>query len=336
MASVMKMKFAQEPALVSGLEIILNASDRGRKLVRNLTDFARKGLQEPSPLDLNQIVRKEVELLEHTTLQRIELQMELGAPLPPILGEPSSISNALMNLCVNALDAMPGKGVLRFRTRRLANGFVELLVEDTGQGMSSDVLARATEPFFTTKAIGKGTGLGLSSVYGTMKAHGGSMEILSEEGKGTQVILRFVAAEETPAPAASADSSPASQGPLKPLKILLIDDDELIRATFPDLMEILGHRVVSTAWNGLDGICSIEAGLEVDVVVLDHNMPGLSGLETLMRLKALRPQLPIVFCTGHLDDAMRDRLQSCTRVWTLMKPYSVQDIRPILSDVSQG
>ena len=336
MASVLKVKVAKDPTMVAGLDIILNASKRGGDLVKNLTDFARKGLKEPSLLDLNQIVQKEVELLQHTTLQRIELQMDLGEPLSQILGDASSISNALMNLCVNAIDAMPKKGVLRFRTRSLDNGFVELMVEDTGHGMPSGVVARATEPFFTTKPVGKGTGLGLSSVYGTMKAHGGSMEIQSAEGKGTRVLLRFQAVESPSTPSVSATESPVKQGAERPLKILLVDDDELIRETFPELMEILGHKVVSSACNGSEGIRLVEEGLEVDVVVLDQNMPGLSGIETLACLQALRPGLPIVFCTGHLDDAVRGKLKGSARVWILMKPDSINDIRPILSDVAQG
>jgi CheY-like chemotaxis protein len=120
------------------------------------------------------------------------------------------------------------------------------------------------------------------------------------------------------------------------MKILLIDDDDLIRDSFPELMEILGHQVVATAANGSDGLKRIEEGLVVDVVVLDHNMPGLSGIETLTRLQALRPGLPIVFCTGHLDDAVREKLSGRSKVWVLMKPYSIKDIRPLLSQVGQA
>jgi CheY-like chemotaxis protein len=277
-----------------------------------------------------------MELLQHTTLQRFELQMELGEPLPQILGDPSSIGNALMNLCVNAIDAMPEKGVLRFRTLRTDSGLVELMVEDTGQGMTGEVLARATEPFFTTKPTGKGTGLGLSGVYGTMKAHGGSMEIQSAVGKGTRVMLRFPAAAGLPGLPVHSSAGPSSQKTERAMKILLVDDDELIRDSFPDLMEILGHQVVATAPSGNDAIRRIEEGLAVDVIVLDHNMPGLSGIETLIRLQSLRPGLPIVFCSGHLEDSVRERLQGCRRVWTLMKPYSIKDIRQILSEMAQG
>jgi len=335
MASVLKVKFAADPALISGIDIILNASHRGRDLVKNLTNFARKGLQETQPLDLNQIVRKEVQLLEHTTMQRIELTMDLTEPLPPILGDPSSVGNALMNLCVNAIDAMPGKGTLRFQTKCTEAGFVELTVEDSGQGMSPDVLAHATEPFFTTKPTGKGTGLGLSGVYGTMKAHNGTMEIKSEMTKGTRVILRFPV---LPGAAVAEETSliePKREGG-RPLRILLVDDDELIRDSFPDLMEILGHKVIETAAGGAQALEALERGLEVDVVILDHNMPGLSGMETLERIQALRPSLPIVLSTGHLDESTRTRLKGRTRVWTLMKPYSIRDIRPLLAEVAQS
>lgn len=334
MASVLKQKLAVDPAVVSGLDIILNASQRGRDLVKNLTDFARKGLQETQPLDLNQLVRKEVDLLRHTTMQRIELEMELAEPLPSILGDPSAIGSALMNLSVNAIDAMPDKGTLTFRTQAPTQGAVELVVEDTGHGMPPEVLARATEPFFTTKAMGKGTGLGLSGVYGTMKAHGGSVEIQSAPGQGTRVTLRFPAQTDPP----SRDPSEGAESPReagRALKILLVDDDELIRGTFPELMNILGHAVVEAAPSGAEALRLLQEGLAVDVVVLDHNMPGLSGMETLDRLRAARPVLPVIFCTGHLDDSVKMKLQACPRVWTLMKPYSIRDIRPLLAEVAR-
>ncbi|MBP1626342.1 MAG: putative multi-sensor signal transduction histidine kinase [Holophagaceae bacterium] len=335
MASVLKAKCAGDQALGSGLDLILNASNRGRDLVRNLTDFARKGIPEASLLDLNKVVRREVDLLQHTTLQRIELKMELEEGLPRISGDPSSIGNALMNLCVNAIDAMPERGTLCFSTRTLAGGGVEILVEDSGEGMSPEVLARATEPFFTTKPRGKGTGLGLSGVYGTMKAHGGSMVVESEVGRGTRVFLRFPPSSISASPAAV----PAFEGVTglasrKSLRILLVDDDELIRATFPEYLEILGHQVLATAADGSHGLHLIEDGLDVDVVVLDQNMPGLSGMETLDRLRILRPSLPIVFCSGHLEDAVKRQLKGSSGVWILMKPYGIKDIQDILEAVS--
>lgn len=336
MASVLKMRLAKDQEAVSGLEIILNASNRGRSLVKSLTDFVRKGSQEPSLLDLNQVVRQEVELLQHTTLQRIELQMELEEALPQVLGDPTAIGNALMNLCVNALDAMSEQGTLRFRTRRLEDGAAELILEDTGPGMAPNVLAHATEPFFTTKPAGKGTGLGLSSVQRTMKSHGGSLAIQSEEGKGTRVSLRFPPGAGPSVPALAPTPSLPVAKTDGPLRILLIDDDELIRDSFPELMGILGHKVVATAANGQDGLHLLEEGLELDVVVLDHNMPGLSGIETLDRLQALRPALPVVFCTGHLEESVQDHLKGRRRVWTLLKPYSIRDIRPILAEAGKG
>lgn len=335
MAAVLKVKCAEDPTVASGLDLILSACSRGGDLVKNLTDFARKGLQEPILLDLNQIVRSEVDLLRHTTLRRIELQMELAGALPQVCGDSSAIGNALMNICINAIDAMPDRGVLRFRTRALDGDRVELMVEDSGQGMPPDILAHVTEPFYTTKPRGKGTGLGLSGVYGTMKAHRGTMEIQSEVGKGTRVFLRFPAPESGMSQDAAlrpADSSAAVAERM--LRLQLIDDDELIRETFPEYMELLGHQVLATAEDGSVGIRQIEEGLEVDVVILDHNMPGLSGIDTLAHLRSLRPDLPIVFCSGHLEDSAITRLKGCSRVWILMKPYGLKDIQAILGEVA--
>jgi len=335
MAQVLKAKCAEDKAIASGLDLILSASNRGRDLVKNLTDFARKGIPGASLLDLNQVVRREVDLLQHTTLQRLEFQVELEDGLPLVSGDPSSVGNALMNLCVNAIDAMPERGILRFRTLSLEGGGAGILVEDSGHGMSPEVLARATEPFFTTKPRGKGTGLGLSGVYGTMKAHGGTMEIRSAVGQGTRVFLRFPPCSG-PSKAAAAPRSAGlpTRHALGPLRILLVDDDALIRETFPEYMGTLGHRVLETAEDGSRCLRLIEDGLKVDVVVLDHNMPGLSGLETLDRLRELCPDLPIVFCSGHLEAVVKSRLQGYPRVWILMKPYGVKEIQEILGEVS--
>lgn len=331
MASMLELKYGHDAALRTNLGTIMNASMRGRDLVKSLTEFGRKGIEEPRPLDLNHIVRREIELLRHTTFKKIDLTTTLEEPLPRIQGDSSSLGNILMNLSVNAFDAMPDGGTLRFETRSLPNGLVELRVTDTGSGMTPEVLARAAEPFFTTKPLGKGTGLGLSSVYGAMKAHGGTMELRSEERGGTVVSLRFPAlgGPETTVDGGSVGGPRSSPGSLR---ILLVDDDELIRASFPPLVEILGHEVASTAADGDEALRLIDGGLEVDVVVLDQNMPGLSGVEVLDRLRARRPRLPVVLSTGYLDETVAARVKNRPHVWLLMKPYSIDEVGRALDD----
>jgi CheY-like chemotaxis protein len=295
--------------------------------VKGLTDFARKGLEKAQIMDLNDLVRKELDLLERTSRQRFTFEPQLEEGLPPIMGEPSTLGSALMNLCVNAFDAMPRGGTLRIRTWR-EEGFVNLMVEDTGEGIPPDLLARVTEPFFTTKPPGRGTGLGLAMVYGTVKAHGGTFDIQSEVGRGTRVRLRFPATGmEADRPRAEAFPAPPEQ----PLHILVVDDDELIRSILPVMLEQLGHHV-DTASSGIEAIRRLDAGLETDLVILDHNMPGLSGAETLPRILQLRPGLRILVSTGFLDNDLKLLLAEFPAVLAIQKPFSLAELRQLLRD----
>jgi PAS domain S-box-containing protein len=327
MASVLKEQPGTDPDVARKADVIAQAATRGRDLVKGLTDFSRKEVVDPLPLDLNLLAEREAELMEHTTFRRIEIRLDLHRPLPEIRGEASALSNVLMNLCVNACDAMPAGGTLTLRTRAPRPDRVELEVEDTGEGMPPEVLARALEPFFTTKPAGKGTGLGLSSVYGTLKAHGGTVEIQSAPGRGTRVILGFPSLAE-PGPA-RAEDAPDAEGPGRPRRILVVDDGELIRMTLPSLLEILGHRAEVTS-SGLEALRRLEAGLEADVVILDMNMPGLSGLETLSRLRILRPQLPVIVSSGRRDPQAAEQLQHFKGLHYLDKPFDLEDLRRIL------
>jgi PAS domain S-box-containing protein len=329
-AEMLREQFPDRDPVARSLDNIVYASRRGRDLVRSLTDFARKGSPEPRPFDLNELLVREVELLRHSTLQKAQVVQDLDPQLPMLLGDVSALGGAIMNLAVNALDAMPGGGTLTFRTRALPNGRVELTVADTGQGMAPEVLTRAVEPFFTTKPVGKGTGLGLTRALGTVKAHGGSVEIQSEPGQGTAITLLLpcfqqVRGEEPPEPV-RAEARAA-------MRILLVDDDPVILDTMPPLLESLGHRV-ETADRGETALALLAAGMQVDLVVLDHNMPGLTGTETLVRLRELRPDLAVVLASGFVDSFTENLVTSLPQVWVLEKPYSLREIRRVLAAAS--
>ena len=313
---------AQDTELAKALGIIGTASLRGRDLVKGLTNFARKEIREAELLDLNALVREEMEILRRTTKQMVALDLALEEPLPAILGERGTLGSALMNLCVNALDAMPQGGSLTLRTRTLPEGMVGLEVADSGTGMPPEVLARALEPFFTTKAIGKGTGLGLSSVYATAKAHGGGVAIESEPGAGTTVRLLLPAVLRPAAPEAAPAPSAVKVGPLS---LLLVDDDPLIRASVPPMLASFGHRV-STVSGGEQALKFLETGVKVDMVILDLNMPGLNGLETLHGIRRLGLDLPVVLASGHLDGETQERLEADPRVVALGKPFTMEEL----------
>jgi CheY-like chemotaxis protein len=326
--SVLQARPAQEPGLVRDAEAILKAAGRGRDLVKNLLEFSRKELGSSTELDLNEMARHEAELLERTTLKRIQVELELEADLHRVAGEASSIHNALMNLCVNALDAMPERGRIRLITRNHGKGFVELAVQDSGEGMPPEVAARALEPFFTTKPAGKGTGLGLSQVYGTVKAHGGTLDIQSLPGKGTLVSMMF---PSSPGPVpAGAQPEEAARAPLRSLRILLVDDEAVLRGHLARMLEILGHQA-ETAGGGAEALRRLEEGLAVDLAILDLSMPGMDGVETLGRLRILRPDLPVLFMTGYADARIPSAMGRFEHVRVLKKPFNLRELAGALA-----
>ncbi len=325
LASTLREKADPQSPAFRSLETIQTACLRGRGVVKSLLYFARKDLQEEACIDLNALVKEMAQLLSYTTLKRIRLEMELREPLGRLRGDAGALSHALMNLCVNALDAMPGSGILRIQTEPGPDGGLVVRVSDTGQGMTPEVLERAMEPFFTTKPQGKGTGLGLPMVYGTIKAHDGRFELHSEPGKGTEAILRFPASRVEP-PEASTESAPPS-APADPvgLRVLLVDDDELIRESVASVLEILGHSVV-TATGGQPAIDLLDAGQTVDLVILDMNMPGMNGAEALPRILSLREGLPVLMATGYTDEDIAPLLAGRPNVSSIQKPFSMKEL----------
>lgn len=315
-------------------ETIIKAAERGGKMVKGLLAFARFSPAEDRELDLNAILQEEIRLLERTTLSKVHLDLDLAAGLHPIRGDASALAHAIMNLCVNAVDAMPDKGTLTLRTRNLDPGWIEVAVEDTGVGMDEAVLEKALDPFFTTKAQGKGTGLGLTMVYSTVKAHHGQIEIQSRPGQGTCVRMRFPAHEglqETPEPVSVSDPGISATA----LRVLLVDDDDLVRSSLQTILEALGHAV-STAASGEEALAKVEAGLEADVVIMDMNMPGLGGSGTLPRLRALRPTVPVLIVTGRYDQPVMDLLEAHPHVSLLSKPFTMKDLQQHLRPLGRG
>ena len=326
-ASLVLEQHGRDPGLAKDMGTLLRAATRGRDLVRGLTDFARKDVQEPRPTDLNQLLTQEAELLRRTTRQKLEVDLDLQASLPPVLGDAGSLSNAVMNLCVNAVDAMPEGGRLRLATRLLPSGDVQVAVADTGAGMTPEVLKRAMDPFFTTKAKGKGTGLGLALTYSIVKAHHGRMELTSEAGRGTEVLLCFRPMATVPSESADAVERPAA---LHPLEILLVDDDDLLRAAIPPMLEALGHRVTVAA-SGPEALASADRAPHPEVALLDVNMPDMDGIETFRRLRERRPDLPVLFVTGLKDERLEALLRVGQAVGYLAKPFTLPELEARLA-----
>jgi CheY-like chemotaxis protein/anti-sigma regulatory factor (Ser/Thr protein kinase) len=310
------------------MDTIVKACQRGGAMVRGLLGFARDTLPEKRELDLNVVVQEAMALLERTTLQRIHLAMSLAGNLRHVKGDSAALGHALLNLCVNAADAMPEGGTLSVQTRNDGEGTILVEVADTGCGMSGEVLDRALDPFFTTKPQGKGTGLGLPIVFGTVKAHQGKMEIVSEVGKGTTVRMRFPACEpgiEEPKSPVEAQPAPVT----KALRVLVIDDDELLQHAMRRLLKNLGHAV-SAVSGGETALAMLETGYRPDLVILDMNMPGMDGAAALPRIRALCPTVPVLLATGRADQVAINLVESHAQVTLLPKPFDLGNLRQVL------
>ena len=324
---------AVDPVVQEGLSRLETVAMDGAQIVRRLQGFARQQPLEPlGPCDLTLVVQEAVELTRPSWRDEpqrrgivIEVDTDLP-PLPPVLGQPAEIREALTNLVLNAVDAMPRGGQLRIRGR-VDGDWVVLMVDDTGVGMSEEVRKRIFDPFFTTK--GKlGTGLGLSVVYGIMERHGGRIEVASAPGRGTSFTLRF-----RMAPAIIATPSIREGAPLPPRRLLLVDDDPMVRQTLANLLRSVGHKVIE-ADGGSEGLARL-ADSSVDLVLTDLGMPGVSGWDVARASREQRPGLPVVLLTGWGDQpGMEESRERRLVDRVLGKPVRLEDLQAVIAELT--
>jgi len=253
-------------------------------------------------------------LLRNVLGPGISKQFDLDDAMIPVMADPTQLEVAVLNLAINARDAMPDGGFLTFSTKPVRvkgdpdiedGDYIELTIADTGTGMPPEVAERAFEPFFTTKEVGKGTGLGLSMVYGMARQSGGAARIESTPGKGTAVMLLFRTADEAVADAVvSTEEPPSTTVPMAPVSVLVIDDDPDVRRFIAAALEEQGYRV-RQANDGREGLAAIEREVP-DLVVLDFIMPGMSGADVAKQILKKRPEQPILFVSGYSEtDAVK-------------------------------
>jgi signal transduction histidine kinase/CheY-like chemotaxis protein len=293
------------------LDRALQAARNGASLVKQMLVFARRHPLQVQAADINEIVISALAMFTRSRPESIEIYIDLAPDLRWATADVTQVQTAILNLAVNARDAMPSGGRLTVATRNLPRGaqlradlppgeYVCIAVTDTGEGMSSDVLARALEPFFTTKDIGKGTGLGLSMVYSTMRQMGGDIEIDSRQGEGTTVRLIFPVAAQ-PGADAAIESEGASTIPWPrsgAFTILYVEDDVLVGLATRDLLEEAGYSIyrVSDAARALE---VLEEHPEIDLMVTDIGLPGMDGHELAAEARRRRPDLRILFLSGY-------------------------------------
>ena len=317
---------------------ILHAGERAAGLTRKLLDFSRKGKILSTPIDAHEVVRDTVDLVRHTLGQSINLKQDLAAEHTTVVGDPTQMQQALLNLCLNGRDAMPDGGVLTVTTRNvdldlaqcLESGselqpgkYLRISVRDTGIGIPADVRDRIFEPFFTTKAAGKGTGLGLAAVYGSVKDHQGAVSIESEVGRGTTFMMDLPVTEHAAVPTYReqiADTTPRHGC------ILVVDDDATIRSIAREMLENLGYEVL-VAEDGEAGIEVFEREKSrVDAVLLDMVMPRLSGRHCFHTMRRLDPDARIVLTSGFTaEHSVQDLLDAGLRGF-LHKPFRRSDL----------
>ncbi|MCC7265643.1 MAG: response regulator [Candidatus Latescibacteria bacterium] len=329
------------------LQMADSAAMRGAELVRQLMLYARGevGVFDPHPLDLREVIERAVSLCRKTIDRRLALQVDITPDLPVVEGDGGQLEQVLLNLYLNARDALSGverpqqwiRTVVRVVDRAAPTDpsvrpYVQVEVRDNGTGMDVQTLGRLFEPFFTTKEVGKGTGLGLSTSYGILQRHGGWIECESQLGVGTSFRLYLPVAETSAAAVTVLEAAEAAELRRGAETILVVDDEELVRRATTELLATLGYHVLEAE----DGQQALEVVAQhreqVGLVLLDLSMPKVSGVEVLRRLRAEEPQLKVILCTGHSTD----RAQPDGVTEMLEKPFALSKLARVVRHALDG
>jgi len=325
----------------------IQALDRGAALTQRLLAFARRQELKPQAVDIPAIVVGMGDLLQRAIGPSIELARDLPERLPPVLVDANQLELALLNLAVNARDAMPNGGTLTVKAEgaivstdnphaHLVPGdYVCIQVTDTGCGMDEPTLQKATEPFFTTKGPGKGTGLGLSMVHGLAAQSGGTLALSSHIGTGTTAtlwlpIVRNV--EQRVSLSRSDESIHPIEGPAASRIILLVDDDPLVSMGTAAMLEDLGHEVVEVH-SGAMALNALKDDVRINLVITDHAMPGMTGAELARRIRSTRPDLPIILASGYAELPDEEGVSDLQR---LGKPFAQSQLASAIARCALG
>ncbi|SCY58222.1 PAS domain-containing sensor histidine kinase [Nitrosospira sp. Nsp13] len=327
-------KEIQNPSSVKILESMQRSALQGAALTQQLLTFARKQPLNEGKYDLNRIISSFEAVLRRVRRGSISFDLKLDPLLPPAIVDVAQFEAALLNLVINARDAMPDRGVITLSTEQVelrqnqidglpAGNYVKVTVRDTGSGMSPEVARRATEPFFTTKEVGKGTGMGLSQVYGTIKQFNGDMAIETEMGKGTAISL-FLPAQTSDATEELDEAFPEGNE-----KALVVDDQPDVLNVAIELFRSMGYDVLS-ANNGEDALEILKRTPDVDVLFSDIVMPGMSGFDLGHNARSLIPGIKVVLASGYAASAPSKRKNSEEDFKFIQKPYRMSEIVKML------
>ena len=336
-ADLLREELQAQPTLAPLAQMIGGAAQRGAELTQRLLAFAGRQALEPESVDANRLISGMDGMLRRTLGEHVEIETVRGADLWPALVDPAQLESALLNLCLNARDAMPEGGLLTILTANAPldrehadqhagaepGDYVQLAVSDTGSGISPEHLGRVFEPFYTTKEAGKGTGLGLSMVYGFVKQSRGYVTLHSELGRGTTVTMYLPRADVAAAPVERRSAAPAEGGSAT---ILLVEDDELVRHYASSQLAALGYRVIE-ATNGATAMEIVQTQADIDLLFTDVVMPGgMSGHRLADAARALRPAIKVLYTSGYAENVIVHHGRLDAGVHLLQKPYRRADL----------
>jgi PAS domain S-box-containing protein len=348
-ASLIKKKISGDEKITQYTDNILLSSKRAADLTNHLLAFARKGKYQAVTVDIHQIIAEVFTMLQHTIDKKIVLKQHLGAQPSTVMGDPTQLQNALLNVAINGRDAMPDGGELAFSTEmvvldeqyckkqpyELAPGpYCQICVTDSGTGMDAEIQKHLFEPFFTTKEKGKGTGMGLPAVYGIVKLHKGAINVYSEPGRGTTVKIYLPAigvtedrADKQGTETASVYTSP--QG----LNILFVDDERLLREMAGEMLRFLGHTVIECE-NGKKAVEYYRHSWKsVDLVILDMIMPEMGGKETFIAMREINPAIRAILSSGYSIDGEAEKIMGEGVRGFIQKPFSTNALTEMMSEV---
>ncbi len=330
------------------LDAAQGAARRAATLTQRLLAFSRRQTLDPRPTDVNRLIASMEELFRRSIGPIVSMEVVGAGGLWPTLIDPGQLENALLNLCINARDAMPDGGRITIETankwlddraaneRELPPGqYVSLSVTDTGTGMSTDVAARAFEPFFTTKPLGQGTGLGLSMIYGFVRQSGGQLRIYSEEGQGTTMCLylpRFVGEAETDTGPASLHAYDAGHGEA----VLVVDDEPTVRMLVVDVLQEAGYRVLE-AEDGPQGLKILQSAARIDLLITDVGLPGgMNGRQVADAGRTVRPNLKVLFVTGYAENSVVGNGHLDPGMQVMTKPFAIEMLGNKVREIIDG
>ncbi|MFZ2657580.1 MAG: response regulator [Victivallales bacterium] len=329
-------------------ENIFRASRRAADLTRNMLAFSRKGKYLTVPVNVHKVIEEVISILTHSIDKRIEIKRKLSASPAIIMGDPTQLQNALLNLAINARDAITDSGEIVFITENIRmeevfdkadlknairGPYMKICVSDSGTGMDNETIKHIFEPFYTTKDVGKGTGMGLASVYGTVKSHNGIIKVESELGKGSVFSIYFPVFEDA---VESKELKTESEKIIRKARILLVEDEKIVNDMVASMLRSFGHKVI-VCDDGIEAIGIYRKSFKtIDIVILDMVMPKMNGKQVFTSLKDINPDIKVILSSGYsIDGDAQSIIDSGAKAF-IQKPFNMKELSNLIENVLNG